>query len=130
MGDGSGSEEGDTRGTQGEHDTGQVGTGESGGRSSRVVTGTVRSTSAHPAGTWPSGAQVSSRTPRTRVLPTRVRVGVVGEGLVGALRALEGVVPGVVAVGCPLEVGGQEPVLVIVRALPHKHIRGSSLCFS
>jgi len=41
MGDGSGSEEGDVRGAQGDHDTGHVGTGSGGGSSSRVVTRAV-----------------------------------------------------------------------------------------
>ena len=52
-------------------------------------------------------------------------------GLVGALRALGGVVGPVVAVGCPralaVVVGGQE--LVLVEALPPKHIRGLSFSF-
>jgi len=60
-----------------------------------------------------------------------VGVGVVGVGLVGALRALGGVVGPVVAVGCPralaVVVGGQE--LVLVEALPPKHIRGLSFSF-
>jgi len=73
MGEGSGSEEGDARGAQVDHDTGHVGTGGGGGSSSRVVTRTVGGTSAHPAGTGPSGAGVSSRTPRTQVQPTRSR---------------------------------------------------------
>ena len=49
----------------------------------------------------------------------------VGVELVGALRALVGLVAAVVAVGCRcapgVVVGGQE--LVLVGALPHKHIR-------
>jgi len=61
-----------------------------------------------------------------------VRVGVVGVGLVGALRALVRVVGAVVAVGCQrgpgVVVGGQE--LVLVGALPPKHIRGLSFSFS
>jgi len=63
MGDGSGSEVGDARGAQGGHDTGHVGTGGGGGSNSRVVTGAVGCTPAHPAGTGPSGAGVSRRTP-------------------------------------------------------------------
>ena len=73
MGDGSGSEEGDVRGTQGDHDTGHVGTGGGGGSSSRVGTGAVRGTLAEPAGTRRSGAGVSCRTPRTPGQPTRCR---------------------------------------------------------
>jgi len=61
-----------------------------------------------------------------------VGVGVIGEGLVGALRALVRVVGAVVAVGCRrapgVVVGGQE--LVLVGALPPKHIRGLSFSFS
>jgi len=61
-----------------------------------------------------------------------VGVGVVGVELVGALRALVGVVGGVVAVGCRrapgVVVGGQE--LVLVGALPPKHIQGLSFSFS
>jgi len=67
---------------------------------------------------------------------------VVGVGLVSALRALVGVVGGVVLVGCrrapgvvvggqqlvPLLIGGQE--LVLVGALPLKHIQGLSFSFS
>ena len=53
-------------------------------------------------------------------------------GLIDALRALVGVVGAVVAVGCRpapgLVVGGQE--LVLVGALPPKHIRGLSFSFS
>jgi len=71
MGDGSSSEEGDVRGAQGDHDTRHVGTGGGGHRTSSVVTGAVGSTPAHPVGTWPSGAGVSSRTPRRPVQPTR-----------------------------------------------------------
>jgi len=70
MGDGRGSEEGDARGAQGDHNTRHVGTGGGGGSSSRVVTGTVGGTPACPAGTGPSGAGVSSHTPRTPVQPT------------------------------------------------------------
>ena len=73
MGDGSGSKEGDARGTQGDHDTGHVGTGGGGGSSSRVVTGAVRGILAQPGGTGRSGAGVSCRTPRTPVQPTRGR---------------------------------------------------------
>jgi len=73
MGDRSGSDEGDARGTQGDHDTGHVGTVGGGGSSSRVVTGAVRGTPAHAAGTGPSGAGVNSRTGRTPVHPTRCR---------------------------------------------------------
>ena len=61
-----------------------------------------------------------------------VGVGVVGVGLVGALRALVGVVGAVLAVGCRrapgVVVGGQE--LVLVGALPLKHIQGLSFSFS
>ena len=63
-----------------------------------------------------------------------VGVGVVGVGLVGTLRALVGVVGAVVAVGCRhapgvvTVVGGQE--LVLVGALPAKHIQGLSFSFS
>jgi len=57
---------------------------------------------------------------------------VVGVGLVGALRALVGVVGAVVAVGCQrapeVVVSGQE--LVLVGALPPKHIGGLSFSFS
>jgi len=73
MRDGSGREEGDARGAQGDHDTVHVGTGGGGGTSSTVVTWAVRGTAAHPAGTGLSGAGVSSRTPRTLVQPTRGR---------------------------------------------------------
>jgi len=73
MGDGSGSKEGDARGAQGDHDTGHVCTGGGGGSSSRVVTGAVGGTPAHPAGTGLSGAGVSSRTLRTPVQPTCCR---------------------------------------------------------
>ena len=73
MRDGSGSEKGDTRGAQGDHDTGHVGTGGSGGSSSRVVTGAIGGTPAYPAGTGPSGAGVSSGTLRTPVQLTRGR---------------------------------------------------------
>ena len=56
----------------------------------------------------------------------------VGVGLVRALRAVVGVVGGVVAVGCRralgVVVGGQE--LVLVEALPPKHIWGCSFSFS
>jgi len=134
MGDGSGSEEGDARGAQGDHDTGHVGTGGGGGSSSSVVTGAVRGTPAHPAGTEPSGAGVSSHTLRTPVQPTRgpVGVGVVGVGLVGALRALVAVVGALVVVGCRrgpgVGVGGQE--LVLVGALRPKHLPGLSFSFS
>jgi len=71
MRDGSGSEEADARGAQGDHNTGHVGTGGDGGSSSRVVTGAIGGTPAHPAGTGPSGAGISSHIPRTRVQPTR-----------------------------------------------------------
>jgi len=61
-----------------------------------------------------------------------VGVGVVGVGLVGALRALVEVVGALVAVGCQRAhwgvVVGQE--LVLVGALPPKHIRGLSFSFS
>jgi len=70
MGDGSGSEEGDARGAQGDHDTGHVGTVGGGGSSSRVVTEAVGGTPAHQARTGPSGAGVNSRTRRTPVHPT------------------------------------------------------------
>jgi len=63
MGDGRGREEGGTRGAQGHHDTGHVGTGGGGSSRSRVVTGPVRGTPAHTLGIGPSGAGVSSRTP-------------------------------------------------------------------
>jgi len=57
---------------------------------------------------------------------------VVEVGLVGALRAMVGVVGAVVAVGCRcapgVVVGGQE--LLLVRALPPKHIRGLSFSLS
>ena len=56
----------------------------------------------------------------------------VGVGLVGTLRALVGVVAAVVVVGCRrasgVMVGGQE--LVLVGALPPKHIWGLSFSFS
>ena len=56
----------------------------------------------------------------------------VGVGLVGALRALVGVVGAVVAVGCTcapgVVAGGQK--LVLVGALPPKHIWGLSFSFS
>jgi len=73
MGYGSGSEEGHPRGAQGDYDTGHVGTGGGGGSTSRVVTGAVRGTPAHRAGTRPSEAGLSSRTPPTTVQPTRDR---------------------------------------------------------
>jgi len=61
-----------------------------------------------------------------------VGVRVVGVGLVGALRAMVGVVGAVVAGGCRrtpgLVVGGQK--LVLVGALPPKHIRELSFSFS
>jgi len=61
-----------------------------------------------------------------------VGVGVVGVGLVDALRAPVGVLRAVVAVGCRrapgVVVGGQE--LVLVGALPPKHIQGLSFSFS
>jgi len=61
-----------------------------------------------------------------------VGVGVVGVGLVGALRALVGVVGAVVAVGCQhapeVVVGGQQ--LVLVGAPPPNHIQGFSFSFS
>jgi len=61
-----------------------------------------------------------------------VRVRVVGVGLVGALRALVGVVGAVVAVGCRrapgVVVGGQE--LVLLGALPPKDIGRLSFSFS
>ena len=47
--------------------------GGGGGSSSRVVTGAGKGTPAQPAGTGPSRAEVSSRTLRTRVQPTRGR---------------------------------------------------------
>jgi len=59
-------------------------------------------------------------------------VGVVRVGLVGALGALVGVVGAVVAVGfqsAPGVVVGV-PELVLVGALPLKHIRGLSFSFS
>jgi len=65
---------------------------------------------------------------------SRLMVGgrVVGVGLVGTRRALVGVVGVVVAVLCRpapgVVVGGQE--LVLVGALPPKHIRGLSFSFS
>jgi len=71
MGDGSGREEGDARGAQGDHDTVPMGTGGDGGSSYTVVTGAVRGTPAHPARTVLSGAGVSRCTPRTPVQPTR-----------------------------------------------------------
>ena len=56
----------------------------------------------------------------------------VGVGLVGALQTIVGVVGAVVAVGCRrtpgVVVGGQE--LVLVGALPPKHIQGLSFSFS
>ena len=70
MGDGSGSKDGDARGAQGDHDTGHVGTGGGGGSTSRVVTKAIGGTPAHLAGTGPSGAGVSTRTPRTLVHPS------------------------------------------------------------
>jgi len=70
MGDVSDSEEGDARGAQGDHNTRHVGTGRGGGSSSRVVTRAVGGTPAHPAGTGPSGAGASSRTPQTPVQRT------------------------------------------------------------
>ena len=61
-----------------------------------------------------------------------VVVAVVEVGLVGILRARVGVVGALEAVGCRrapgLVVGGQE--LVLVGALPPKHIRGLSFSFS
>ena len=61
-----------------------------------------------------------------------VGVGVVGVGLVGALRALIRLVGAMVAVGCRrapgVVVGGQE--LVLVGALPSKHIQRLSFSFS
>jgi len=132
MGDGSGSEEGNTRGAQGDHDTGHVGTWGGGGSSSRVVTGAVGGTPAHPAGTAPSRSGVSSRARGRQFHRLVVGVGVVGVGLLGALRGQVGVVGAVVAVGSrrPPEVvvGGQH--LVLVGALPPKHIRGLSVSFS
>jgi len=57
---------------------------------------------------------------------------VVGVGLVGALQTIVGVVGAVVAVGCRrtpgVVVGGQK--LVLVGALPPKHIQGLSFSFS
>jgi len=47
--------------------------GGGGGSSSRVVARAGGGTPAHTAGTRPSGAVVSSRTPRTTVQPTRGR---------------------------------------------------------
>jgi len=73
MGDRSGSEEGDARGAQGDHDTGHVGTGGGGGSSSRMVTRAVGGTPAHRTRTGPSGAGVSCHTPRMPVQPTRGR---------------------------------------------------------
>ena len=73
MGDGSSSKKDGARCAQGDHDTRHVGTGGGGGGASRVMTGAVRGTPAHPAGTGPSGAGVSSRTPRMPVQPTRDR---------------------------------------------------------
>jgi len=73
MGDGSGSKEGDARGAQEDQDTGHVGTGGGGSSSSRVMTGAVGGTPAHPAGTGPSVAGVSRRTTWTPVQPTRGR---------------------------------------------------------
>jgi len=70
MGDGSGSEESDARGAQGDHDTRHVGTGGDGGSSSTVGTWAVGGTPAHPAGTGPSRARVSSGTPRRTLQPT------------------------------------------------------------
>ena len=67
MADGSGSQEGDARGAQGDHDIGHVCTGRGGGRSSRVVTRAVGGTPGHPTGTGPSGAGVSRCTQRTPV---------------------------------------------------------------
>jgi len=61
-----------------------------------------------------------------------VGVRVVGVGLVGPLRVMVGVVGAVVAVGCRrapgMVVGGQD--LVLVGALPPKHIWGFSVSFS
>ena len=48
-------------------------TGGGGGSTSRVVTGAVGGTPAHPAGTGQSGAGVSSCTPRTLVQLSRGR---------------------------------------------------------
>jgi len=73
MGDGSCSEEGDARGAQGDHETGEVGTGGGCGSSSTVVTGAVGGTPEHHARTGTSWAGVSSRTPQTSVQPTRGR---------------------------------------------------------
>jgi len=134
MGDGSGSEEleGDVRGAQGDHDTGHVGTGGGGGSSSRVVTGPSEAHlhSALEQGRLGLGLVVI---PRGRQFSRLVvGVGVVRVGLVGALRALVGVVGAVVEVGCRrslrVVVGGQE--LVLWGALPPKHIRGLSFSFS
>jgi len=61
-----------------------------------------------------------------------VGVGVVGVGLVGALGVLVVVVGAVMAVGCPrapgIVMGG--PQLVLVGALPPKHIPEFSFSFS
>jgi len=70
MGDGSGSEDCEVRGAQGDYDTRHVGTGGVGGSSSSVVTGAGGGTPAHAAGTGLSEAGVSSCTPRTPVHPT------------------------------------------------------------
>ena len=67
MGDKSGSDGGDSRGTEEDHDTGHVGTGGGGVSSGRVPTGAIGDTAAHPAVPGPSGAGVSCRT-----LPTPV----------------------------------------------------------
>jgi len=87
IGDASGSEEGDPRGSQGDHDTGHVGTGGGGGSRSRVVTGAIGGTPAHTAGTGPSETVVSSLTPRKQLQPTHGRG---GSGLSGARRRSAG----------------------------------------
>ena len=132
IGDGSGSEESDARGVQGDHDTRHVGTGGDGGSSSTVGPGPSEAhqhTLLEP-GLPRLGLVVVPRGGHFSRLV--VWVCVVGVGLVGAQWALAGVVGAVVAVGyrrAPgVAVGGRE--LVLVGALPPTYIRGLSLSFS
>ena len=132
MGDGSGREEDDARGAQGDHDTGHISTEGGGGSSCRVVTGAEEAPRHTPLEQGRLGLGLVV-VPRGREFSRLVvGVGVVGVGHVGALLALVGVVAAGVAVGCRrapgVVVGGSE--LVLVGALPPKHIRGLSFSFS
>jgi len=103
-----------------------------GGSSSRVVTGAVEGTPAQPLEQGRLGLGLVVIPRRRQFSRLVVGVGVVGVGLLGALRALVGVVGAAMAVGCRpapgVVVGGQE--LVLVGALPPKHIGGLSFSFS